>query len=153
MINLSTSKGHIFYMKKRGSHETIKHDGTVKKADNNSVQVAIVSATACSGCHAEGMCSMAGRTDKLIEVKGRYNVSPGDRVTVVMDLSNGYRAVVLGYLIPLLIVVASLMIFTMLAFGELVSALFAILILVPYFLILYLFRDRVNRNFNFTLKT
>jgi len=140
-------------MKKRGSRETIEHGGTVKKTDSNSVQVAIVSGTACLGCHAEGICSMAGTTDKLIEVKGRYNVSPGDRVTVMMELSTGYRAVVLGYLIPLVIVVASLVIFTVLALGELVSALLAILILVPYFLILHFFRDRVNRNFNFTLKT
>ena len=140
-------------MKKRGSQETIQHDGTVKYAGSNSVQVTIVSATACSGCHAEGMCSMAGRSDKLIEVKGHYNVSPGDRVTVMMESSTGYRAVVLGYLVPLVIIISSLLIFTVLSFGELISALLAILVLLPYFLTLYIFRDRINRNFDFTLKT
>ncbi|TFG41044.1 MAG: Fis family transcriptional regulator [Bacteroidia bacterium] len=140
-------------MKESGSQGTIKHDGTVKKADGNSVLVSITSNAACSGCHGEGLCGISGKEEKIIVVKGRYDVSPGDQVTVLMKQSTGYKAVVFSYLIPLVIVVASLIIFNLLSFNELTAGLISISLLVPWFLILYLFRNKINRSFTFTLKT
>jgi sigma-E factor negative regulatory protein RseC len=140
-------------MKKSGSHETIQHDGIVKKVDNNSVVVSISSNSACSGCHAEGICGISGKEEKIVDVKGRYNVSPGDTVTVLMEQSTGYKAVVLSYLIPLVIVIAGLIALNSLSASELAAGLVSISLLLPYFLILYLFRKKINRSFTFTLKT
>jgi positive regulator of sigma E activity len=140
-------------MKKSGSHETIQHDGTVKKVDGNSVIVSIKSGSACSGCHAEGICGISGKEEKIVDIKGKYNVSPGDPVTILMEQSTGYKAVVLSYLIPLLIVISSLIILNSFSVSELISGLVSISLLVPYFLILYLFRKKINRSFTFKLKT
>lgn len=140
-------------MKKSGSRETIEHDGTVKKVDSNSVLVSISKSSACSGCHAEGMCGISGKQEKIVDVIGRYNVSPGDTVTVLMEISTGYKAVVLSYLIPLIIVIAGLIALNSLSASELTAGLVSISLLVPYFLILYLFRKKINRSFTFTLKT
>jgi sigma-E factor negative regulatory protein RseC len=140
-------------MKRSGSHETIQHDGTVKKVDSNSVVVSIASSSACSGCHAEGMCGISGKQEKIVDIKGRYNVSPGDTVTVIMETSTGYKAVVLSYLIPLVIVITGLITLNYLSASELTAGLVSISLLVPYFLILYLFRKKINRSFAFTLKT
>jgi len=140
-------------MEESGSHDTIQHDGTVKKAYGNSVLVSITSNAACSGCHAEGLCGISGKEEKIIDIKGRYNVSPGDPVTVLMKQSTGYKAVVLSYLIPLVIVIVSLITFNLFSFNELTAGLVSISLLVPWFLILYLFRNKINRSFTFTLKT
>jgi positive regulator of sigma E activity len=150
---LPTSNKPDLFMKNSGSHGTICHDGTVKKVDDNSVLVSIISVSACSGCHAEGICGLSGKEEKTIDVKGKYNVSPGDKVTILMEQSTGYKAVVLSYLIPLVIVITSLVGLNSFSVSELTAGLVSILLLGPYFFILYLFRKKINRSFTFTLKT
>lgn len=140
-------------MKKSGSHGTIQHAGTVKQVEENSVLVSITSNSACSGCHAEGVCNISGKEEKTISVRGRYNVQPGDNVTVEMSESMGMKAVVLSYVMPVVIIIAGLVVFSFLSISEAASGLAAISLLLPYFIILYIFRKYINRSFTFTLKT
>jgi len=140
-------------MKESGLKGTIQHDGTVMKVDGNSVSVSINSNASCSGCHAEGLCGISGKEEKIVDISGSYRVSPGDQVTVLMDQSAGFRAVALSYLIPLVIVVASLVVLNLLSFSELTAGLVSISMLIPWFLVLHFFRDRISRNFTFTIKT
>lgn len=140
-------------MKKSGSHGTIQHSGTVKQVEENSVLVSITSNSACSGCHAEGVCNISGKEEKTISVRGRYNVQPGDNVTVEMSESMGMKAVVLSYVMPVVIIIAGLVVFSFLSISEAASGLAAISLLLPYFIILYIFRKYINRSFTFTLKT
>lgn len=140
-------------MKKSGSHGTIQHAGTVKQVEENSVLVSITSNSACSGCHAEGVCNISGKEEKTISVRGRYNVQPGDNVTVEMSESMGMKAVVLSYVMPVFIIIAGLVVFSSLSISEAASGLAAISLLLPYFIILYIFRKYINRSFTFTLKT
>jgi positive regulator of sigma E activity len=140
-------------MEKSGSHGTIQHDGTVKKVEADSVLVSITSNPACSGCHAEGLCGISGKEEKMIDVKGKYNVSPGDQVIVEMEQSAGYKAVILSYIFPLIILVSCLIVLISLSVNELFAGLISIASLAPYFIVLYIFRKRINRSFTFTLKT
>ena len=139
-------------MNNSGSFGTIDHEGIVQKADEKSVIVSISAASACSGCHAEGSCTLSGKEEKIIEVSGRYNVKPGDTVTILMKQSMGYAALFLGYLLPLISVIAILIILISLKVPELVAGLTSLAILIPYYLILYFFRKRINEKFTFTLK-
>ncbi len=132
---------------------TVSHEGIVYKKDNNSVIVRITSSSACSGCHAEGYCNITGEKEKLVNVTGNYNVSPGDHVVLLMKQSMGFRALALGYLLPFVIVVAGLVVFLEMHLSELTAGLLSIAILLPYFLILYFLRDRISNKFNFTIKT
>jgi positive regulator of sigma E activity len=139
-------------MKPKGSFETIRHEGTVKSVGIDSVLVSIASNCACSGCHAEGICGIAGKEEKIIDVQGSYHVSPGDPVTVLMRESMGFKAVVLSYVVPLFIVIAGLVIFSSLSLSEPASGGAALSLLVPYFIVLYIFRKKIDRSFTFTLK-
>jgi len=130
----------------------INHEGIVQKIYDASVIVSISSSTACSGCHAEGSCNMAGKEEKIIEVTGRYDVHPGDRVTILMKQSMGYAALFLGYLLPLISVLTVLIILVAMEVPELPAGLISLGILIPYYIILFLFRRRVNEKFTFTLK-
>lgn len=140
-------------MEKADISEAIEHKGTVQVVNNNSVLVRIITSSACSGCHAESVCGLSGKKDKTISVKGRYNVSPGDSVTVRMKQSQGFRAVLLGYIIPFLIMIVCLVILVSLSFSEMIAGLASLAILIPYFFILYFFRNRINESFTFTIKT
>lgn len=131
---------------------TINHKGIVLKKEDNSVVVTILSVSACSGCHVEGSCTLAGKEEKNIEVHGKYNVMPGDQVTVVMKQSMGYAALFLGYILPVISVIAVLIALISLKVPELISGLASLAILIPYYIILFLFRKRINEKFTFTLK-
>jgi sigma-E factor negative regulatory protein RseC len=130
----------------------INHEGIVQRKEDDSVFVSISSTSACSGCHAEGSCNMSGKEEKIIEVRGRYNVSQGDKVTILMKQSMGYAALFLGYVIPVVVVIALLFLLIASNVTELVSGLVSIACLLPYYIILYFFRKQINEKFTFTLK-
>ena len=132
---------------------TINHEGIVQKADDKSVIVSISAASACSGCHAEGSCTLSGKEEKIIEVSGSYDVKPGDTVTILMKQSMGYAALFLGYLLPLFAVVAILIFLISMKVPELSAGLLSLAILIPYYIVLFFFRKRINEKFTFTLKT
>jgi sigma-E factor negative regulatory protein RseC len=138
-------------MLKSGHPKSFCHKGVVQKSENKSVLVAITAQTACSGCHAEGICTLSGSETKIIEVNGTYNVKAGDEVTVFMKQKSGYTAVLLAYLIPLVTIITSLIILISLKMSELTAGLLSIAMLIPYFSILFLFRKRINEKFVFTL--
>jgi sigma-E factor negative regulatory protein RseC len=139
-------------MEDRSRTNTIYHNGIVNKSDHESVTVIITSESACSGCHAEGSCSMFGKEEKIVEVKGNYDVKEGDIVTVIMNQSTGFIALFFGYLLPLVIVIITLTSLLALNYTELISGLLSIASLLPYYLVLYLFRKRINNKFVFSLK-
>ncbi len=139
-------------MNHTGNKKSIKHDGTVLEVGLDTVTVCISSAAACVGCMVEGSCSLSDKEEKIIKVTGRYNVKPGDRVTILMDQSMGYSALFLGYLLPLVIVIVSLIIAVSSGISELRAGLISIGTLCPYYLILFIFRKRINKKFTFSLK-
>jgi positive regulator of sigma E activity len=139
-------------MKNSGSPDVINHKGVVQIIGNNSVIVSITAATACSGCHAEGQCSISGKEEKTIEVTGSYNVSKGDNVTILMQKSMGFTALLLGYLLPLFLVVIMLILLNSLGVKELISGLSSIAVLIPYYIMLFLLRKKISKKFTFTLK-
>jgi sigma-E factor negative regulatory protein RseC len=130
----------------------IRHTGIVQKSDNESVTVLITAESACKGCHAEGSCNLSGKEEKIIEVKGCYNVKEGDTVTVSMKQSTGFKALFLGYILPLLIVLAFLILFAYFGYSELASGLLSLSSLLPYYLVLYFARKKINDKFIFSLK-
>jgi sigma-E factor negative regulatory protein RseC len=133
-------------------NETIQHDGIVQKADSKSVYVKITSLHACSGCHAEGSCALTGKEEKIIEVQGNYGVNTGDIVTVMMAQSMGYAAVTLGYFIPFLIVILTLIILISFSVTELSAGLISLSVLAPYYTLMYIFRNKIDKKFTFTIK-
>jgi sigma-E factor negative regulatory protein RseC len=130
----------------------INHEGIVQRNEGNAVIISISSASACSGCHSEGSCTMSGTEEKIIEVFGNYSVRAGDKVTILMKRSIGYAAIFLGYVLPFITLITVLIAMISLKVPELASGLIAIAFLIPYYIILYLFRKRINAKFTFTLK-
>ncbi len=139
-------------MSKQENTGCIEHDGIVEKSGSDHLTVRITSASACSGCHAEGACTMSGKSEKLIDVTGSYNVSPGEKVTVLMKQSAGFTALFFGYVLPLVLVLVILIILISASVPELPAGLGAIAILIPYYGALWLFRDYIGKKFTFSIK-
>jgi sigma-E factor negative regulatory protein RseC len=130
----------------------IAHDAIVRSIDSNSVTVLLLNNEGCSGCHAEKACGVSGKESKTIIIEGKYNVKPGNRVTVTMKLSDGYRALFLGYLLPLAIFLVCLVFLSAFSVNELLSGLISLGALVPYYLIFFLFRKLIYTGISFNIK-
>lgn len=134
--------------------ESISHPGIIERVTENRVFVKILAMSACASCHAKSMCSIADVEEKVVEVKKDPNreFSIGDNVTVVMKKSLGGKAVFLGYVLPFLLMIAVLIAVLLITGEEGAAGLSAILILIPYYWLLYIFRKRLKQAFSFTIE-
>jgi sigma-E factor negative regulatory protein RseC len=131
----------------------IDHEGIVEELVDNTAKVVIDSQSACAACHAKGACSVADVEEKIIEVRSTDNqkYKKGDKVDVGIKRSLGSRAVFLGYFLPFMILVLALIILLAITDNELLSGILSIVLLVPYYLILYIMRDKLKKTFEFTI--
>jgi sigma-E factor negative regulatory protein RseC len=134
-------------------NQAISHEAIVKSVDNGSVTVSFSPGVSCSGCRAERSCGISGNSERIFKVDGSFDLHPGEQVVVSIKGSQGYLALFLGYLLPLILVVSTLVILSSLRAGELVSGLSSFGILIPYYIILWIFRRFVGNRFSFTIKT
>jgi sigma-E factor negative regulatory protein RseC len=133
--------------------EIITHEGIVLKAPGNgTADVEIVTGSACSGCHAKSACSLGNSDVRIINVRSDAKLSPGDKVTVVMEQSQGFRALAIGYVIPFIVLIAVFTVLTVAGAGELSSALLSFASLAVYYFIVWLLRSRIEKKFEFKIK-
>ena len=131
----------------------VEHEGTVASICGNTLIVRILASSACGNCAAKGYCVPLGNKDREICVDGfSGSFVYGERVKVVMQHSSGVRALCMGYVIPFAVVLATLLAAYQITGNELVSGLSSLLILVPYYLILKIFNQRITKTFGFTVQ-
>ncbi len=133
---------------------TIIHPGIIEKVEKDKIFVKILSQSACSTCHAKSVCMVSEVEEKIVEVGNEQpdKWKPGDQVNVHMEKSLGTKAVFLGYMLPLIILVLSLIILLSLMHDEGLAAIISILILFHYYLVLYLIKDKLSRTFSFHIE-
>lgn len=136
-----------------GDQQVIIHPGIVERIEEDIVFVRVLSRSACSSCSVRGACAISEVEEKIIEVHphDHRKYKPGDPVTVRMSQGLGSRAVMLGYVIPLVILVASIIAFVLILENEGLAALLAILLLAPYYALLYFLRDKLKQRFSFSI--
>ncbi|MEW5845346.1 MAG: SoxR reducing system RseC family protein [Bacteroidota bacterium] len=131
----------------------IEHLGRVEAITANDIRVVIISQSACASCHAKGACTAADVAEKQVVVSRPYHsYTVGETVKVTMKQSLGYKALFLGYILPLIVLLVSLFVFNALGFSEGMSGLLSLGVLVPYYLILYAFRKRIEKEFHFDIE-
>ena len=133
---------------------SVKHTGQVVSMTPQLTTVRIVSHSACSECHAAGLCGLSEYTEKAIQVPtdpyASYAV--GDEVQVVLKASMGMKAVWLAYFLPLVVLLAIALGLIALGVGEVVSGLAGLAAVGLYYLVLWLFRDRLRNEYIFTIE-
>ena len=135
---------------------SIKHLGIVENINGSRLKVKIVQSSACSACSVKGHCSASETKEKIIDVYNKNNVpcQVGERVMIVGTTSMGMKAVLLAFVLPFIVLLLALIISLKLTGGdEAVSALVSLGTLVPYYLIIYICRNRLSRSFMFILES
>jgi positive regulator of sigma E activity len=125
--------------------------GIIESVNNHLIGVRIDRESACGNCNALRICNL-GATKSYIEVPDSSNAfSVGEWVDVTITRGMGNKAIFLGYFIPFVILISSLVILTASALPEWLAGLISILALVPYYIILYTLRNRLKRTFTFSI--
>ena len=134
--------------------DSIRHSGIVRNIDDEFVYVSVVSQSACAACHAKGVCNVSEMNEEIIEIprSSSFDLKAGDRVNVVLKKSLGTKAVMLGYVVPFLLVLVTMVTMVITLKDEGLAGLISLGALVPYYVILYFQRDRLKRTFSFSLQ-
>lgn len=144
----------------------IRHSGVVDSVADDCVTVRIVQNAACAGCKIADHChsvTAPARDDarksesrvRLINVfdpESARMVNVGDEVVVSATTQVARRALLLAFVLPLLLMVGTLIVLMLLTYDEATAALASVLVLLPYFLLLWLLRDRISRHITFQLE-
>lgn len=134
--------------------KTIQHKGFIDSISEKGILVRFISQSACADCHAKGVCSAADMKDKELWVQNepatQYRI--GEAVNIIMTPEQGSKAVLIGYVYPFLLFLFSLLILSSTSIGELKAGLISLSVLIPYYIFIYIFREKINKKFSFTIR-
>ena len=151
----------------------IKHDGIIIALnEDGTALVRIVQTSACAVCKAKAMCASAESAEKemrvtlvyphpLPEGKGvntaHQTYAVGDEVEVMVQQKMGWKAVVLAYLLPFFVMLAVVAVGSgignrIAGIGEEVIGTVALCAMAVYYIVLGLFKDKLQKEFSFTAK-
>ena len=147
----------------------IKHDGIIIALnEDGTALVRIVQTSACSACKAKAMCASAESAEKEMTavLLGDEQWAVGNEVEVMVQQKMGWKAVVLAYLLPFFVMLAVMFVGNgLLAMGdgatgllgdeakrEAVLGTVALCAMAVYYLVLGMFKDKLQKEFSFTAK-
>ena len=124
----------------------IVHRAVVDSVSDGVVRILFRQA-GCSACSVKSSCGLADSANKIIEIPlNDRNVRKGEEVLIHISQGSGFRAIALSYVVPFVLVMATLLILSEVGVAELVAGLVALLILIPYFILLRIFNKRLVKN-------
>jgi sigma-E factor negative regulatory protein RseC len=134
------------------SSNKVIHNGFVKEINPGKITVGMTVLSGCASCQIKGACNMAEKTDKDIEIEcdsSTYKI--GQEVMVELETSLGLKAILFSYVLPLVIIITTLIIATSFIKNELLVALLALASIIPYYLILYIFKKNISKKFTYNV--
>ena len=132
----------------------IKHSGVVESVADGVVRVRILQTSACAACKVAGHCHASEAKEKLVDVNcgNAADYSAGQTVTVCASAEVARRALLLGFGLPLLILLGVLVLLMQLGYDEATAALASVAMLAPYYLLLWLLRRRIGQRLSFYIE-
>ena len=158
----------------------IKHDGIIIALnEDGTALVRIVQTSACAACKAKAMCASAESAEKEMTVQLVQHSSKaqsavqdgsklssekttlnnteqyyvGDEVEVMVQQKMGWKAVVLAYLLPFFVMLAVIFMGNALwNVREEILGTAALCAMALYYIVLGLFKDRLQKEFSFTAR-
>ena len=129
----------------------IRHQAKVIEMTPELTTVEILVSSACSECHAKGLCGMSETQEKVISLPtdpyADYNV--GDQVQLCTKMSMGMKAVWISYVIPLAILMILILSLSAVFESETLTGLVSVGGVALYYLVIWLLRRRLNNEFVF----
>ena len=134
--------------------ELIRHTGIVLSANGETARVQIVQTSACSACKARSMC-VSSENREITDVVCQISepMQAGDRVEVEVRERLAWKAVVIAYLMPFVVMMVVLAGLNMLTdWSEAVTGTLSLCSIALYYIVLSFFRGKLQRQFTFTAR-
>jgi positive regulator of sigma E activity len=132
----------------------IEHTGIVQNISDsdNKITVNLLRVSACASCHVKSVCGVSESDQKSIEitVENNCDYKAGEQVKVLMNSGLGMKALFIGYFLPFLVFITTLVISAQFM-DEATAGLLALGMMVPYYLLLLLFKGRLKKTFTFSI--
>ena len=126
--------------------EKIKHQATITSVKNGKICLKI-NHNNCASCVIASVCAVKSNKEIELNYDTPQNFDINDRVTLIISPKTEKLGILLLYILPTLIVFASLFIGQYLKVDEVICAVFALAMGGLYFLLLYLCRKKLKIDF------
>ncbi|MDH5609720.1 MAG: SoxR reducing system RseC family protein [Cyclobacteriaceae bacterium] len=121
----------------------INHTGIVSRCDASMATIRLLQEDECHSCHIKEFCGVSDDERSVYQVPAG-DLRVGDRVVLQIGTSTGFKAMFWGYFSPFLLILFILIGGSVLSFPEEWTGLTALLALLPYFLVLSRFREKLK---------
>ena len=130
---------------------TFVHSGIISKIAGQSIIVSLEQNIHCNSCRAKAACGISESETKEIEIinSNDYFII-NERVEVVLKRALGFKAVFWAYVFPFILMFSTLII-TSSFLKEWIAGLLSLIVLIPYFLTLYLFKNSLKSVFKMSI--
>lgn len=133
----------------------ISHEGRVVEITPEYISVEFINKSACATCHAKSVCMASDESIKVIQVDNTLEYAlyeVGDEVEILLKRSLGFKAVWISYVIPLIILIVLLLSLSLFIANELIIGASIVVAMAIYYLVIYLCRDKIAKNFIFVIE-
>jgi sigma-E factor negative regulatory protein RseC len=135
-------------------NQRITHSGVVDSVEDGCIHVRIVQTSACAACKVANYCNAAESKEKMIDVfcdsVAAYKV--GQQVTVSTSGQVAAKALLWAFGVPFILLMVVLVLVLLLTGHEGWAALSALVALVPYYIMLWLLRDKMREQLAFRIE-
>ena len=134
--------------------QKIRHEGIIDSIEEGCVHVRILQSTACGTCKVAGYCHAAEAKEKIIDVYTTHakTYQVGDTVTVTTSQAVATRALLWAFGLPFILMIVVLVLVLWQTGNEGLAALSSLLVLVPYYGLLFLLRHRMRQQMAFEIE-
>lgn len=133
--------------------EMIRHTGVVISTDGKTAHIRIVQSSACTACKAKSMCVSSESQVKEMDALMLEPMQPGDNVEVEVREHLAWRAVLLAYIMPFIVMMAVIAVLNFTTqWSEAVVGTLSLCAIALYYIGLSVFRHRLQKQFSFTAR-
>ena len=111
----------------------ISCEAVVKTAEKNKIGVAVKQASACGSCAAHKLCH-DDKAEKILWINNpQESYEVGETVIISTDYKSCILSLIYGYILPLVLFLATVFGRYGSGFDEIICGIFGIIILIPYY--------------------
>ena len=133
--------------------ELIRHTGVVLSVNGESALVEITQSSACSACKARSMCMSSESQQKQMNAIMLEPLKPGDQVEVEVREKLAWKAVLLAYILPFIVMLGIIAILDFVTdWSEAVVGTLSLCGIALYYIGLSVFKHRLQKQFTFTAR-
>lgn len=133
--------------------KTVRHSGKVVKISGNKITAEIIVSEACGSCQAKQMCFSKGKAMTVeAQIGDNEEFEIGEEVNVAFKQKLAAAGVFLAYVFPMILFFAVMFLVIALTDSQDKGCILGLITLPVYFFILYKFRHKIKKTFQFKVE-